>query len=139
MEIESTWVNAGVAPMYAGAHMTWNLLDEKGVVAWSVVDGRFNFRDLEPTLEDGEKPRTVNTHGHFGFTTAVPDNGNDDVLRWARLHPEFDPGNTVELLRPGVYTLAVSVGRMDGKPEIALPLPGDPARRLYPIGPVTVR
>ena len=59
------------------------------------------------------------TKGWFGFTTPVPDNGNDDVLRWARAHPEFDPGTTVELLKPGKYTLAVSVGRADGKYVIA--------------------
>ena len=119
--------------------MTWNLLDKNGVVVWSIVDPSFDFRTLEPTLEDGEKPTTVRTRGWFGLTTPVPDNGNDDVLRWARLHPEFDPGKTVSLLKPGTYTLAVSVGRRDGKPEIALPLEGDSVRRLYPIGRMTIR
>ena len=135
--IESTWVNVGVAPLYAGASLAWNLVDAKGTVVWSIVDPSFDFRSLEPTLEDGEKPRTVTTKGHFGFTTPVPDNGNDDVLRWARNHPEFDPGTTVELLKPGVYTLAVSVGRKDGKPTIALPLP-DGKDRLYPLGKIKV-
>lgn len=138
VEIVSTWVNVGVAPLYAGASLTWNLLDENGVVVWSIVDPSFDFRTLEPTLEDGEKPATVKTRGWFGFTTPVPDNGNDDVLRWARLHPEFDPGKTVSLLKPGTYTLSVSVGRRDGKPEIALPLEGDPVRRIYPIGKMTI-
>ena len=136
--IESTWVNVGVAPLYAGASLTWNLLDNRGAVVWSIVDPDFDFRSLEPTLEDGEKPRTVTTRGHFGFTTPVPDNGNDDVLKWAQRHPEFDPGTTVELLKPGTYTLAVSVGRKDGKPTIALPLAGDAQRRLYPLGRITV-
>ena len=135
--IESTWVNVGVAPMYAGASLAWNLLDGNGTVVWSIVDGRFNFRDLEPTLEAGEKPRRVTTRGCFGFTTPVPDNGNDDVLRWARKHPAFDPGDTVELLKPGTYALAVSVGRADGKPEIALPLAGG-KDRLYPVGRVAI-
>lgn len=137
MTIESTWVNVGVAPLYAGASLTWNLLNDKGVVVWSIVDPDFDFRSLEPTLEDGEKPRTVTTKGRFGFTTPVPDNGNDDVLKWARRHPEFDPGTTVELLKPGVYTLAVSVGRKDGKPTIALPLAGG-KDRLYPLGKIEV-
>ena len=135
--IESTWVNVGVAPLYAGASLTWNLVNGKGTVVWSVVDPAFDFKTLAPKLEDGEKPRKVTTRGHFGFTTPVPDNGNDDVLRWARNHPEFDPGTTVELLKPGVYTLAVSVGRKDGKPTIALPLPGG-RDRLYPLGKVSV-
>ena len=136
--IESTWANVGVAPLYAGASLTWNLLDNRGAVVWSIVDPDFDFRSLEPTLEDGEKPRTVTTRGHFGFTTPVPDNGNDDVLKWAQRHPEFDPGTMVELLKPGTYTLAVSVGRKDGKPTIALPLAGDAQRRLYPLGRITV-
>ena len=135
--IESTWVNVGVAPIYAGASLAWNLLNDRGVVVWSIVDPVFNFSSLEPTLEDGEKPRTVTTKGHFGFTTPVPDNGNDDVLKWARRHPEFDPGTTAELLKPGVYTLAVSVGRADGKPEIALPLVGG-KKRMYPLGKIEV-
>lgn len=135
--IESTWVNVGVAPLYAGASLTWNLVDANGTVVWSIVDPYFNFRMLEPTLEDGENLRTVTTKGHFGFTTPVPDNGNDDVLRWARNHSEFDPGTTVELLKPGTYTLAVSVGRKDGKPEIALPLAGG-KDRLYPLGKIEV-
>ena len=135
--IESTWVNTGVAPLYAGASLAWNLLDAKGTVVWSIVDSGFDFRSLEPTLEAGEKPRRVTTNGWFGFTTPVPDNGNDDVLKWARAHPEFDPGATVELLKPGVYTLAVSVGRADGKPEIALPL-ANGRNRMYPLGSVEV-
>ena len=137
VSVKSTWVNVGVAPEYADSSLTWNLLNDKGVVVWSIVDPDFDFRTLEPTLEDGEKPRTVTTKGRFGFTTPVPDNGNDDVLRWARNHPEFDPGTTVELLKPGVYTLAVSVGRKDGKPTIALPLAGG-KDRLYPLGKITV-
>ena len=135
--IESTWVNVGVAPMYAGASLAWNLLDGNGTVAWSIVDPSFNFRSLEPTLEAGERPQHVTTKGWLGFTTPVPDNGNDDVLRWARAHPEFDPGTTVELLKPGKYTLAVSVGRADGKPEIALPL-ANGRNRMYPLGTVEV-
>lgn len=135
--ISSTWVNTGVAPMYAGAALTWNILDEKGTVVWSIVDSKFDFRSLEPTLRDGEKPRQVTTHGWCGYTATVPDNGNDDVLKWARAHPKFDPGSTVELLKPGRYTLAVSVGRADGKPEIALPLAGG-KNRMYPLGTIDV-
>ena len=47
------------------------------------------------------------------------------------------PGTTVELLKPGKYTLAVSVGRADGKPEIALPL-ANGRNRMYPLGTVEV-
>jgi hypothetical protein len=40
-------------------------------------------------------------------------------------------------LDPWKCTLAVSVGRIDGKPEIALPLDGGNDRR-YPVGRVVV-
>ena len=43
----------------------------------------------------------------------------------------------IELLKPGIYTLAVSVGRKDGKPEIALPLEGG-IDRIYPVGKIEV-
>ena len=41
------------------------------------------------------------------------------------------------LCNPGIYTLAVSVGRKDGKPEIALPLEGG-IDRIYPVGKIEV-
>ena len=44
---------------------------------------------------------------------------------------------SVPLLKPGIYTLAVSVGRKDGKPEIALPLEGG-IDRIYPVGKIEV-
>ena len=49
-----------------------------------------------------------------------------------------DPGETYVMLRPGRYTLAVSVGEPDGRPVIALPL-ANGANRIYPLGPIEVR
>ena len=51
---------------------------------------------------------------------------------------DLGPGEMVELLKPGTYTLAVSVGRKDGKPEISLPL-ADGLDRVYPVGNVVVK
>ena len=49
-----------------------------------------------------------------------------------------EPKATDEVLcNPGIYTLAVSVGRKDGKPEIALPLEGG-IDRIYPVGKIEV-
>ena len=137
VEIVSTWVNVGVAPLHAGASLAWNLLDDRGVVVWSFVDPEFDFRTLEPTLEDGEKPVEVVSPCTFGYTAQVPNNGNDAILNWCIQNNQDDPGKTVALLKPGVYTLAVSVGRNDGKPEIALPLEGG-VGRVYPVGRISV-
>ena len=137
VSVKSTWVNVGVAPQYANASLTWNLLNEKGVVCWSVTDPKFGFRSLPPKLEDGEKPVEVVSPCTFGYTAPVPNNGNDAILNWCIQNNQDDPGKTVALLKPGVYTLAVSVGRNDGKPEIALPLENG-VGRVYPVGKVTV-
>ncbi len=136
--VKSTWVNVGVAPQYANASLTWNLLNDKGVVCWRVVDPKFGFRSLEPKWDGVEKPLTVSSPCTFGFTAPVPNNGMDAILNWCIRENRNNPGEKVELLKPGVYTLAVSVGRRDGRPEIALPLPGG-IDRVYPVGKITVK
>ena len=47
----------------------------------------------------------------------------------AQVITDFDELYAQELLKPGTYTLAVSVGRKDGKPEIMLSLAGGRAWR----------
>lgn len=135
--IDSTWVNVGVAPCYAGGAVTWNLLDEKGVVCWRSTDETFDFRDLKPKWDGVEHPVTLASSCTFGCTAAVPDNGNDMILNWCRRNRRNDPGKFVSLLRPGAYTLAVSVGRRNGTAEIALPLENG-NERIYPIGKIVV-
>ena len=62
----------------------------------------------------------------------------DNCVVWAREKGrEF--ADTVVMLKPGTYTLAVSVGSLQGTPEIALPLEGGRADRRYPLGTLTVR
>jgi hypothetical protein len=136
--IRSTWVNVGVAPQYANSSLTWNLLDDRGVVCWSVTDPKFGFRSLEPKWDGVEKPLSVESPCTFGFTAEVPNNGNDAILNWCVKNNRNNPGERVELLKSGEYTLAVSVGRRDGRPEVALPLAGG-IDRVYPIGRITVK
>ena len=135
--VKSTWVNVGVAEEYANSSLTWNLVNEKGVVCWSVTDPSFGFRSLEPTHGGVEKPVSVSSPCTFGFFAEVPDNGNDQILNFCRREHLNDPGPSVQLLKPGTYTLAVSVGRADGKPLVALPLAGG-VDRVYPIGRIAV-
>lgn len=132
--VSSTWVNVGVSWLHAGARLTWSLLDAQGRVAWSVTDPVFDFRALDPKLGGVERPATVRSRCRFGRTVRNPD--PDPVLTAARA-AGMDPGPVYEMLKPGVYTLAVSVGSNQGTPRIALPLVGTGLR--YPVGTVTVR
>ena len=135
--ISSTWVNTGVAPYYAGGAVTWSLLNDKGVVVWCSTDDNFDFWNLKPKWDGVEHPVTLASSCTFGFTTEVPDNGNDMILNWCRRNKRNDPGKVVALLKSGTYTLAVSIGRRNGTPEISLPLENG-SNRLYPIGKMTV-
>lgn len=137
VSVKSTWVNVGVAPEYANSSLTWNLLNDKGVVCWSVTDPAFGFRSLEPKWDGVEKPVTVDSPCTFGYFAEIPDNGNDAILNYCRREHVNDPGASVQLLKPGAYTLAVSVGRADGRPLIALPLENG-IDRVYPVGKITV-
>jgi len=138
VSVKSTWVNVGVAEEYANSSLTWNLLDDRGVVCWSVTDPNFGFRSLAPKHGGVERPATVESPCTFGYFAEVPDNGNDQILNYCRREHVNDPGQSVQLLKPGAYTLAVSVGRADGKPLVALPLEGG-VDRVYPLGKIVVR
>jgi hypothetical protein len=136
VEIASTWANVGVAPKTKPASLAWSLLNDDGTVAWSVTDGAFDFRSLEPKLGGVEKPVAVKTSCRLGFTKPIPQ--PDNCVVWARKKGrEF--ADTVEMLKPGTYTLAVSVGTPQGTPQIALPLPGGRPDRRYPLGRIVVR
>jgi hypothetical protein len=135
-EISSTWVNVGVARCVKGAALTWSLVDGKGNVAWTMVDNRFDFKTLDPTLNGAEKPRTVKTPCRFGFTKRIPE--PDNVVQWCREAGRVFH-DTVTMLKPGTYALAVSVGSRIGTPEIALPLEGQIGEtRRYAVGRINV-
>jgi len=136
-EIGSTWVNVGVAPKTKSATLAWSLLNPDGTVAWCVTDNSFDFKSLEPKLKGVEKPRNVATPCRFGYSKRIP--VPDNCVVWARKAERKFP-DTFSPLKPGVYTLAVSVGSRQGTPEIALPLGGQVgATRRYAIGRVHVR
>lgn len=136
VEIESTWVNVGVAWCYAGGSLAWSLVDARGNCAWTSVDNRFDFRALDPTLDGVEKPQTVRSPCRFGFTKRIPE--PDNVVVWCRNAGRTFP-ETVIMLPPGEYTLCASVGSRQGTPEIALPLEGQiGATRRYAVGKIKV-
>ena len=134
MKIASRWVNVGVAPKTKPAYLAWSLLNGDGMVAWCVTDEAFDFRALAPRLQGVEKPVDVTSTCRMGFVKRIPE--PDCCVVWARASGRKF-GDTINMLKPGTYTLAVSVGTAQGTPQIALPLAGGTARR-YPLGTVTV-
>ena len=134
--ISSEWVNVGVAPCYAGASLTWSLVDDAGCVVWSVTDGKFDFSRLPPKLDGVEKLMHAESICRFGRIQPIPP-ANDAVPADLRKRGRVK-AQTVSLLKSGTYTLCVSAGTRQGSPRIALPLAGGDRRR-YPLGKITVR
>ena len=136
-EIASTWANVGVAPLPFNvvASLTWSLRADDGSVVWSVTDPAFDFAELAPTLEAGERPLTARTRCRWGHRAPIPP-WNDQVLQTLRAAGRVTE-TAFDMLVPGSYTLCVSVGDRMGTPTIALPLAGGVGRR-YPISKVKV-
>ena len=106
---DSAWANAGVAPCHPGGCPCFTLKDAQGGIAAVFVNEAFDMRALAPAAP-GQAPvqRVQSTHG-------------------------FAPN-----MAPGDYAVYVSVGRKDGTPVIALPLPDDDGRRRYRLGAMRV-
>ena len=138
-EVTATWTNAGVAAPREEVLAAWTLLDAKGVVAWTSVVDAFDFRRLQPTLEDGERPETVTARVRFGWDW--PYSGN--VHSGAEVHHDGTVsrhGPKVPTIAPGEYDLCISLGRPDGTPRIALPLEGKIGKtRRYRLGRIELR
>ncbi len=98
------WRNAGVAPPYTDYFPAVTLADAKGGIVAVFVDDNANLRRLPVALR-GVEPRS------FQRRFALP------------------PG-----LKPGDYTVLVSVGDRIGQPQAALPLDGGNGRRRYRLG-----
>ena len=136
MRISSEWVNVGVAKCSKPAYVAYSLLDDQGRVAWQWADASFDMRALEPMLEGRERPAKVESVCRFGCDCPPPAPG-DAVAARAAERFYIDGSRPVPMLKPGAYRLAVSVGRADGRPEIALPLGGG-AEKIYPVGKMSV-
>lgn len=140
-DLRTTWANVGVAPSRESGFACWSLLDGKDTVVWTSVDESFDFRNLPPTLEEGERTVVRTSAVRFGWdwpTCGVYySSGNPERRHDGSTHPR---GVRVKTLAPGAYTLCVSVGRRDGLPRIALPLKDEVgATRRYRLGRIEVR
>lgn len=137
-DIRATWANVGVAKCYRGGFAAWTLLDAVGNVVWSSTDEANDFAGLPPAYDgSGEQPRTFTSRVRFGCTSELP-RRNDGVLKQLASRDGMTFGGRVPTMKPGTYSLCVSVGSRDGTPEIMLPLAGKKGKR-YPIGKITVR
>lgn len=139
IQIQTVWANVGVAPCYTGGHPAFTLKNAKGDIVWSFTDETFNIRDL-PVADPGKAPEISHeTNGHFGFVKPIPTINEGVILPMKELglYPDF--GVNIPTLKPGTYTLFISVGKPDGTPEIALPIKGrEKDKRYYRLGEIKV-
>lgn len=103
------WANVGVAPCYPGGHVALTLKDDKQGIVAVLVNPGFDVKSLE-TGPAGAAPEKTEA-----WVTGLADN-----------------------LNPGPYRVFVSVGMLDGTPQIALPLDGDDGHRRYPLGSIEI-
>lgn len=138
VEIDSVWVNTGVARRYKGAFATWSLVDDKGRIAWVSSDWRHDFTGAEPKLDGVEHPYAFRSWINIGTDGAISQL-NDGVLDYElKMDTKRVPADfAIPAPAPGEYTLCVSLGTEDGIPQIALPLK-DGMDRRYPIGRIRV-
>lgn len=119
-KVAAFWVNSGVAPCYPGGFPCITLKDEKGGIVSVLVDESFDMRDLK-IAASGKAPAK---EWDLRFTIAPTFNDPVDVF--------------FRNVRPGKYSLYISVGRRDGTPVIELPHDDDDGHRRYKIGNITV-
>ena len=106
---ESTWTNIAVAPCYPGGFPAYTLKDDEGGIAAVFVDEAFDVRWLP--VSKTQWPVYKDTRSDHGFAANM---------------------------KPGKYTLYVSIGQRDGTPVIALPHNDDDGYRRYKVGTVEV-
>jgi hypothetical protein len=117
-KVETSWVNAGVAPCYQGGFWTFTLKDAKAGIVSVNVDEGFDVRTLKPGPPGQAPIEKVQSR----FTVA-----------FRHLDPR---GNHAPPTRAGDYDVYVSVGLRDGTPVIALPLAGSDGQRRYRLGTI---
>jgi len=118
--LETSWANAGVAPCYPGGFPALTLKDEKGGIVSVNVDESFDVRTLAVGPPDSAPVKDVRSE----FVAAMP---HRDPL-----------GVFTVSTAPGTYDVFISVGRRDGAPVLALPLPDDDGARRYKLGRITL-
>jgi hypothetical protein len=137
--LQTTWANVGVAPCYCGGNLAVTLKTASGDIAWVQCDPTFDVKSLAPAALGKAKETTHTASCRVGIVTPIPTINEGVILRMKQrgTYPPF--GDNVPTLRPGTYSVYISVGRADGTPVIALPLAGDDGKRRYKIGTIDVK
>lgn len=135
--VESVWSNVGVAPCYGGGFVAYTLLNENGKIAWVSVDESFDVKAL-PTAAPGKSiEKRFTSSCTAGLVATIPVI-NDGVVNNLKNHDQYPFGENVPTLKPGKYSLYVSVGKLDGTPVIALPIKNGNDTRRYRLGEILV-
>lgn len=116
------WRNAGVAPCLPGGNPAITLKDGKGGIAGVFVDEDFDVRTLPVGPPERAEP--------VGREMKGISQASKPLTAYA-----LPPAN---ILKPGTYTLWISVGTRAGTPKIALPLEGDDGQRRYRLGEIRI-
>ncbi len=119
-DIHGEWANAGVAPCYPGGYVSVTLKDEEGGIVSAHVMDKFNVRDLPVGPVDQAAIRKI-----------------DQSFVVARRY-EDGPRHFARAAAGGTFDVYVSVGTLDGTPQIALPLDHGDGQRRYRVGKIRV-
>lgn len=112
--------------------------DSGGAVAWVVCDPTYDVKSLAPAAPGKAIATKHGSDCRVGIVTPIPRINEGVILRMKERDTWPPLGDDVPTLRPGVYSVYVSVGKSDGTPVIALPLAGNDGKRRYKIGTIAV-
>ena len=137
-EIKTTWSNVGVAPCYGGGFVAFTLKNSAGKIVWVSSDETLDVRSLPVAAAGAACAVQHSSACAIGIVTPIPVI-NDGVLKCLKANHDFSFGESVPTIKPGTYELFISVGKRDGSPVIALPLPDGDGTRRYKIGSITLK
>lgn len=119
--VETSWANAGVAPCHGGGFWALTLKDKQGGIVSAQGDEDFDVKNLRVGPPDQLQVEKRQSR----FTVAYR-------------HADAT-GVHAPTVKPGAYDVFVSVGRRDGTPQIALPLPFPDGQRRYKVGQINLK
>jgi hypothetical protein len=136
--VDSSWANVGVAPCYAGGFVAFTLKNSAGKIVWVSADETFDVRTLPVAAAGASHVVRQTSACTVGIVTSIPVI-NDGVVKYLKTANDFPFGESVPTVKPGTYTLYVSIGKRDGTPVIALPLADCDGSRRYRLGDMSIR
>jgi hypothetical protein len=118
-----TWRNAGVAPCLPGGHPTITLKDDKSGLVGVFVDEDLDVRSLPVGPPEKATP--------IGRVARLISQDSRPLIAFS-LPPRH-------ILKPGSYSIYISVGDNVGTPRVALPLENEDGSRRYRLGDITIK